>query len=80
MAKRKTQVTENTNFVNPFNDGVSYDDFLSAIPVGVSVEDYLKDELSESQISIITNELKHHNKLSKIVEVVEEIEEEETED
>ena len=69
MAKKKESIE---GFVNPFKDGVSYDDLLDAIPNGVSVEDYLKDELSENEIEIITAELKIYKKVSDVV-LVEEI-------
>lgn len=74
MAKKKESIE---GFVNPFDDGVSYDDLLTAIPEGTSVEDYLKGELSEDQIKVIVAELKLHKKNSEIVEEVELIKDEE---
>lgn len=74
MAKKKQSIE---GFINPFDDGVSYDDLLSAIPEGTSVEDYLKDELSDDQIKVITAELKLLKKNSETVEEVESIKEKE---
>jgi hypothetical protein len=47
MAKENT----NTEFVNPFSEGVNYKDFLGAIPKGVTVEDYCKEKLTKDQIN-----------------------------
>lgn len=67
MAKKK-EIIE--GFVNPFDDGVSYDDLLSAIPEGTSAEDYLKGELSEDRIKVIVAELKLHKKNQEPVQEI----------
>jgi len=54
MAKK----TVNSEFVNPFEAGVSYVDFKKAIPEGTSVEDYCKGNLSNEETNWIVSELK----------------------
>lgn len=55
MAKTK-------EFVNPFNEGVNYKDFLAAIPEKTSVEDYCKDHLTKEQIDWLVEDIKHFKK------------------
>ena len=58
MAKKVT-----TDFVNPFDQGVTYEQFLKAIPDGVSIKDYLKDsELTEQDIAWIEEEISCYHK------------------
>lgn len=60
MAKKNT-----TDFINPFEQGVTYEQFLNAIPDGVSIKDYLKDsELTEEDISWIEEEINHFKKIT----------------
>jgi len=58
MAKK--QVTESTEFVNPYAEGVNYKTFLEAIPSGMSVEDYCKDQLTTEQIEWLVNDLTNY--------------------
>lgn len=53
---------ENKGFVNPFEKGVSYSDFLAAIPEGVSLKEYCKDNLTSEQIEGLEIELNHFEK------------------
>lgn len=54
MAKQKEEIQE---FVNPFNVGLSYDEFLKSIPKGIKLEDYLKGNLEKEQIDWIVSEI-----------------------
>jgi hypothetical protein len=51
-----------SNFVNPFDEGVSYADFLKSIPKGKSVESHLKGKCSKEQIDWIKTEIKNYKK------------------
>lgn len=44
-------------FLNPFNKGVTYDEFLKAIPKGKSVEEYCKGKLNKNQIDWLVIEI-----------------------
>ena len=68
MAKKET--IESAEFVNPWVKGVSYKDFLSAIPSGTTVKEYLTGKLGvdneseliswlENDLKIYTNNLKN---------------------
>lgn len=56
MAKENT----NTEFVNPFSEGVNYKDFLGAIPKGVTVENYCKEKLTKDQINWLVEDIKYY--------------------
>lgn len=59
MAKNKT---ENTGeFINPFDPGINYDVFTSALN-GMSVKDYCEGKLTAEQIEWLENDLKHYSK------------------
>ena len=49
-------------FVNPFTKGVTYKDFLKAIPKGKTVAEYLKGKCTTEQIEWIENEVKQLKK------------------
>lgn len=73
MANRKAQEeTEATGFVNPFTPGVSYDDFLAAIPEGQTVDEYCENDLNQEELDFLNNELKHYEANQKTTETVEE--------
>lgn len=57
MARKKT---ESKQVVNPFDKGVSYADFLKALPEGVEPSEYLKGLCSDEQIEWLKIELKHY--------------------
>lgn len=57
MARKKAVVSESV--VNPFDKGVSYADFLKALPEGVDPSEYLKGVCSDEQIEWLKTELKH---------------------
>ena len=56
MAKAKEIKTE---FINPFESGVNYEQFLASIPEGVSVEEHCKNNLTKAQIEWLVEDLKH---------------------
>lgn len=65
MTKVKTEAplkTESNEFLDPFTPGVSYDEFLSAIPSGVTVEQYCEGNLTGEQIEWLVNDLSHYKK------------------
>lgn len=50
-------------FVNPFKEGVSYDEFLAAVKASKkTVADYCKKELTPDQIEWLENDLNQLNK------------------
>ena len=49
-------------FINPFDTGVSYADFLKSIPKSRSVKQHLKNKCSVEQIEWIEKELKLYKK------------------
>ena len=57
MAKK-----EILEFVNPFNEGVTYEVFLKAIPSGITIKEYLK-ELTESEVNWIEIEIENYKQL-----------------
>tara|TARA_R110000772_G_C13310212_1_gene439972 strand:- start:16918 stop:17103 length:186 start_codon:yes stop_codon:yes gene_type:complete len=56
MVGKKTQ----PKFVNPFNEGVTYKEFLEAIPKGKSIKDYVKGKLKEDQIKWLETEIEYY--------------------
>lgn len=46
-----------TKFLNPFTPGVSYKDFLASIPKGKTVAEYCENDLTQSELEFIENEL-----------------------
>ncbi len=52
MAKKK-----NTDFLNPFNEGVLYVDFLTSIPSGMTIREYCEGNLSQEEIEFIEKEI-----------------------
>jgi len=46
------------DFINPFEDGVSYVEFLEAVGKK-TVEEYCKGKLEQSQIDWLIEDLKH---------------------
>tara|TARA_R110000744_G_scaffold375581_1_gene489132 strand:+ start:580 stop:756 length:177 start_codon:yes stop_codon:yes gene_type:complete len=53
MAKSKK-----VEFINPFDKGVTYEDFLKSLPKGKSISEHLKGKCSEQQIEWLKTELK----------------------
>mgnify|MGYP000166782773 CR=1 FL=1 len=51
---KKTNETE--PFVNPFEEGVTYEHFLKAKGIK-SIEDYCNENLTQTQIETLTNEI-----------------------
>ena len=60
MAKQnETKKESNETFINPFEKGVSYPDFLKAVGDN-SVSDYCKNKLTAEQIEWLENDLKFY--------------------
>jgi hypothetical protein len=52
-------------FLNPFTAGVTYDDFVKAIPSGKTVAEYCKGKLTEDEINWISEEVENFKKNKK---------------
>lgn len=63
MAKKDE--TPTVEFINPFAEGVDYEQFYAAIPEGVTIEDYCKEHLTHDQIQWLVEDLKHFTKQLK---------------
>lgn len=74
MAKKKL-VIEPVKFVNPFTKGVSYDDFLAAIPERVTVEEYCENDLTQDELDYLKRELSAHESNQRNQQVTTEEEE-----
>ena len=62
MATSKAKAAQPTGeFVNPYTEGVTYPDFLAAIPDGVTVRDYCGTNLTEEELVWLEIELDHFN-------------------
>lgn len=61
MAKDK--VTE--DFLNPFEAGVNYKDFLASIPDGKTVEQHCKGKITDEQLEFLLQDLKHYSNNNK---------------
>ena len=49
---------KNTDFINPFETGVTYAQFLEAIPEGTSIKDYLSGkDFTDADIAWIEEEI-----------------------
>ena len=55
MAKK---ATTKVAIVNPFDKGVTYPEFLKALPKGKTASEYLKGVCSEEQLQWLETELK----------------------
>jgi len=51
---------EAKTFINPFDAGVTYKDFLKSLPKGKSVAQHLKGKCSSEQIEWLKIELKNY--------------------
>lgn len=49
----------NDKFVNPFEVGVTYEDFLAAIPKGKTVEEYCNKKIEADELNWLLTELEH---------------------
>jgi len=54
MAKKVTKKV----FINPFDRGVTYEQFLNSLPKGKSIDNHLKGKCSKEQIEWLKTELK----------------------
>jgi len=48
-----------SKFLNPFNEGVTYADFVNAIPEDQTVAEYCSGELTKDEINWISEEVEH---------------------
>ena len=48
------------NFINPFDSGVTYKDFLKSIPKGKTIKTHLKGKLTSEEIEWIESEIKNY--------------------
>lgn len=46
-----------SKFLNPFDSGVSYADFLASIPKGKSIEEHCKGILTQEEIEFLNTEI-----------------------
>jgi hypothetical protein len=49
-------------FLNPFDKGVAYKDFLKSIPTGISIEKHCEKKLSKDQIVWLVSDVKLYKK------------------
>lgn len=61
MAKAKKAAAPK-EIVNPFDKGVTYLDFLKALPDGMQISEYLKEVCTDEQLAWLEKELEHFNK------------------
>lgn len=54
--------------VNPFEQGVTYEQFLKALPEKTTIKDYLKDLCTEDEIAWIEVEIENYNLNNKTKE------------
>lgn len=52
-------------FLNPFDKGVSYADFIASLPKDAVLSKYCKDHLTAEQIEWLEVELEHYNNNNK---------------
>jgi len=53
------------DFVNPFDEGVTYEDFLKAIPKDKTVAEYCNKQLEAEQLEWLLVELEHFKNNTK---------------
>jgi len=56
MARKKAA----PKFVNPFDKGVTYADFLKSLPKGKTATEHLKDKCTTEQLEWLETELKQY--------------------
>lgn len=63
----KVKDVKNSKFINPFDAGVTYEDFLKSIPKGKTVEEYCDKKIEANQLEWLLVELEHfkNNKQTK---------------
>ena len=59
MAKKEKSKPK---FINPFTKGVTYEQFLNALPKDKTVAEYLKGKCTDEQIQWLENEIKQFKK------------------
>ena len=53
---------EKPKFVNPFDEGVTYADFLKSLPTNKSVSEHLRNKCTPQEIEWIESEIKNFKK------------------
>lgn len=53
------------DFVNPFDEGVTYEDFLKAIPKDKTVAEYCNKQLTAEELAWLEIELEHFKNNTK---------------
>jgi len=52
-------------FLNPFNAGVSYDDFLASVPKDKTIEEHCNKQLTKEELDWLLVELEHFKNNNK---------------
>lgn len=66
MQKKEKVIKQKVDFLNPFDFGVNYKDFLESIPTDLTIESHCKNHLTNEQIEWLIEDIKHFtNKLNK---------------
>lgn len=52
-------------FLNPFENGVTYEEFLKAIPKGKTVEEYCKGKIEGDDLNWLVEEIEIYKKIKK---------------
>lgn len=58
-------MAKENEFLNPFNEGVSYADFLESVPKGKTIEEHCNKQITKEQLDFLIEDLKHFNKDKK---------------
>lgn len=61
-AKTEDKVIAKSVFLNPFNKGVSYAEFLASIPKGKTIEEYCNKQITKEELEFLIEDLKHLKK------------------
>jgi len=56
----KTKKVTKEVFLNPFDNGVTYDAFLKSIPKGFTVDEYCKGKLKDNELQWLKVELNNY--------------------
>ena len=64
-AKAPEKPKAKDGFLNPFTDGVTYADFVDAIPSGKTVAEYCSGKLTKDEINWVSEEVEHFKKNKK---------------
>lgn len=65
VVETEAKPVKKNGFVNPFESGVTYADFLAAVPKGKTVEEYCNKQLEAEQLQWLLVELEHFKNNTK---------------